>query len=47
MAKTLQAAATRGGDLVARYGGEECAIILPDSDEAGALALASLRRCET
>ncbi|MDO9143731.1 bacteriohemerythrin [Rhodoferax sp.] len=34
--KTLQ----RSTDLVARYGGEELAVILPDTDEAGTIAMA-------
>jgi hemerythrin len=34
--KTLQ----RSTDLVARYGGEELAVILPDTDEAGTIAVA-------
>ena len=38
-AATLQQT-VRSIDMVARYGGEEFAVILPDTDEAGAMALA-------
>ncbi|WP_395794504.1 diguanylate cyclase domain-containing protein [Aquimonas sp.] len=37
----LKACARRPGDLAARYGGEEFALILPDTDEAGARAVAT------
>lgn len=40
VAKSLQAAAFRPGDVVARYGGEEFVIILPTADEAGAILVA-------
>ncbi|MDR2592588.1 MAG: diguanylate cyclase [Chitinispirillales bacterium] len=36
----------RTGDVVARYGGEEFGVILPESDETGALAM-SKRICES
>ncbi|MEE1610412.1 sensor domain-containing diguanylate cyclase [Microvirga sp. CF3016] len=40
IAKAIASAARRPGDLVARYGGEELVVLLPDLDEAGATAVA-------
>ncbi|VDZ61373.1 Bacteriophytochrome cph2 [Serratia odorifera] len=40
LGQLLQNLSTRTGDVIARYGGEELAIILPDTDNAGALAVA-------
>ena len=40
VAQTLQKAVYRASDLVARYGGEEFVVILPETDEAGAINLA-------
>jgi diguanylate cyclase (GGDEF)-like protein len=39
LAKTLATQAVRAGELVARYGGEEFVVLLPNSDEAAALAM--------
>jgi diguanylate cyclase (GGDEF)-like protein len=41
VAATMRAQLKRPGDMVSRYGGEEFACILPDTDAAGALRLAS------
>lgn len=41
IAKLLQQGINRGSDLVARYGGEEFIAILPDTNAAGASAIAS------
>lgn len=40
VAQAIKAAVHRPGDLVARYGGEEFAVILPNTDYAGARAVA-------
>ena len=40
VAKAIQSCAHRETDVVARYGGEEFAVILPDTDMAGAVAVA-------
>lgn len=44
IARTLNESARRPADLVARCGGEEFAIILPDTDAEGALGLAETLR---
>lgn len=43
VAEALRKVATRPRDIVARYGGEEFVLVLPDTDAAGALAVAE--RC--
>jgi diguanylate cyclase (GGDEF)-like protein len=40
IAKSIASAARRPGDLVARYGGEELVVLLPDLNETGAAAIA-------
>jgi two-component system cell cycle response regulator len=40
VAQVLQACAKRPGDLVARYGGEEFLLILPNTDQTGAMTVA-------
>jgi diguanylate cyclase (GGDEF)-like protein len=42
VAQAIAGAVHRGGDVVARYGGEELALVLPDTDAQGCVAL--LRR---
>jgi diguanylate cyclase (GGDEF)-like protein len=40
ISKTVLEAVQRPGDVVARYGGEELAVLLPDTDERGAAQIA-------
>lgn len=47
VAQLLSQLAQRPGDLLVRYGGEEFAIILPNTDEAGASHVAERIRLET
>ena len=42
----LAGAVSRPGDLVARYGGEEIAVLLPATDEAGAADVAEEVRAQ-
>ena len=42
IAAALKASLRRPADLVARYGGEECACILPETDFSGAMSIARL-----
>ena len=46
VAQALNRCTKRPGDVAARYGGEEFAIILPETDEAGAAAVAETARRE-
>jgi diguanylate cyclase (GGDEF)-like protein len=46
IASCLMRSVQHQGDLAARYGGEEFVILLPDTDEAGALAVAERIRSE-
>jgi diguanylate cyclase (GGDEF)-like protein len=40
VARTLQKALSRPGDLLARYGGEEFIALLPETDDSGAVSVA-------
>ncbi|GAB5428455.1 MAG: diguanylate cyclase [Devosia indica] len=44
LAEIMRSVAARKTDIVARYGGEEFCLILPDTDEAGAMAIAERMR---
>ncbi|MFZ2100502.1 MAG: sensor domain-containing diguanylate cyclase, partial [Oricola sp.] len=44
VAQTIQSLVCRTTDLVARYGGEEIAVILPETDQDGALKIAEKLR---
>ena len=44
IAKTIQGCLRRSGDVAARYGGEEIAVLLPATSKADALALAETMR---
>ncbi|MCK5070362.1 MAG: GGDEF domain-containing protein, partial [Desulfocapsa sp.] len=42
VAKALAKTVNRPADMVARYGGEEFVVVLPETDQTGALAIADL-----
>ncbi len=44
VARVLAASVTRAGDLVARFGGEQFAVLLPNTDKLGALVIAEAIR---
>ncbi len=44
VASELQAGLARAGDMLCRFGGEEFAVLLPETDTKGALAVAELLR---
>ncbi len=44
VAEALAAVISRGGDLVARFGGEEFAVLLPNTDSVGAVVVAESLR---
>jgi diguanylate cyclase (GGDEF)-like protein len=44
VAQTVQSLISRPADLVARYGGEEIGVVLPDTDQEGALQIAETLR---
>jgi diguanylate cyclase (GGDEF)-like protein len=46
VAQVISIAMKRPGDFVARYGGEEIVVLLPDTDEAGAAAVAEQIRAQ-
>lgn len=46
VARVIAGSVNRPGDFVARYGGEEVVVLLPDTDEAGAAAVAENIRAQ-
>lgn len=46
VAQALRRSACRPGDMVARFGGEEFAVLLPDTDQAGAKVVEALLQTE-
>lgn len=42
IAQTIRSSISRPGDLIARFGGDEFTIILPQTDRAGAIAVATI-----
>jgi diguanylate cyclase (GGDEF)-like protein len=45
IARVLEEQPRRGDDIVARFGGEEFAVLLPGSDASGAMGIAENIRC--